>query len=107
MSTTTDSGVEPTTGPTPGTGAPTYPLRARLAAEAFGTLWLVLGGVGAAVLAGDQIGNAGIAAAFGLSVLTAAYAVGHVSGGPTSTPPSRSAWPSRAGSPGARCRRTS
>ncbi|GAB3664965.1 aquaporin Z [Nocardioides korecus] len=81
MSTTTDTGVEPTTEPTTRTDAPTYPLRARLAAEAFGTLWLVLGGVGAAVLAGDQIGNAGIAAAFGLSVLTAAYAVGHVSGG--------------------------
>lgn len=53
----------------------------RLAAEAFGTFVLVLGGCGAAVLAGDAIGSAGIAAAFGLSVLTAAYAVGHVSGG--------------------------
>lgn len=56
-------------------------LSRRLAAEAFGTFVLVLGGCGAAVLAGDAIGNAGIAAAFGLSVLAAAYAVGHVSGG--------------------------
>ncbi|ROR90365.1 aquaporin Z [Nocardioides aurantiacus] len=65
---------------------PTRPLATprlsrRLAAEAFGTFVLVLGGCGAAVLAGDAIGNAGIAAAFGLSVLTAAFAVGHVSGG--------------------------
>ena len=61
--------------------APTYTLSRRLGAEAFGTFWLVLGGCGAAVLAGDAIGNAGIALAFGLSVLGAAYAVGHVSGG--------------------------
>lgn len=60
---------------------PTYPMSARLAAEFFGTYVLVLGGVGAAVLAGDQIGNAGIALAFGLGVLASAYAVGHVSGG--------------------------
>ena len=60
---------------------PTYSLSRRLGAEAFGTFWLVLGGCGAAVLAGDAIGNAGIALAFGLSVLGAAYAVGHVSGG--------------------------
>ena len=81
MTTTTENPTGPGTRPAAEVEVPTYPLRARLAAEAFGTLWLVLGGVGAAVLAGDQIGNAGIAAAFGLSVLTAAYAVGHVSGG--------------------------
>lgn len=58
-----------------------YSLGAKAAAEALGTFWLVLGGVGAAVLAGEEIGFAGIALAFGLSVLTAAYAVGHISGG--------------------------
>jgi aquaporin Z len=52
----------------------------RLAAEAFGTFWLVFGGCGAAVLAGEAIGAPGIALAFGLTVLTMAYAVGHVSG---------------------------
>ncbi|MEO8813254.1 MAG: aquaporin Z, partial [Caulobacteraceae bacterium] len=56
----------------------------RLAAEFVGTLWLVLGGCGAAVLdaAFPQlgIGYAGVALAFGLTVLTMAYAVGHVSG---------------------------
>lgn len=52
----------------------------RAVAEALGTFWLVLGGVGSAVLAGDKIGNLGIALAFGLSVLTMAYAIGHVSG---------------------------
>ncbi|MBA3810370.1 MAG: aquaporin Z [Caulobacteraceae bacterium] len=56
----------------------------RLAAEFIGTLWLVLGGCGAAVLdaafPGLGIGFAGVALAFGLTVLTMAYAVGHVSG---------------------------
>ena len=56
----------------------------RLAAEFIGTLWLVLGGCGAAVLAASYpnlgIGFAGVALAFGLTVLTMAYAVGHVSG---------------------------
>jgi aquaporin Z len=56
----------------------------RLAAEFFGTLWLVLGGCGAAVLAAAfpalGIGFVGVALAFGLTVLTMAYAVGHVSG---------------------------
>lgn len=51
------------------------------AAEALGTGWLVLAGCGTAVLAGDEVGTAGIAAAFGLAVLTAAYAVGPLSGG--------------------------
>jgi aquaporin Z len=53
----------------------------RLAAELFGTFWLVLGGCGTAVLAGEYVGNLGVAFAFGLTVLTMAYAVGHVSGG--------------------------
>lgn len=52
-----------------------------LLAEGFGTFWLVLGGCGAAVLAGSGIGTLGISLAFGLTVLTMAYAVGHVSGG--------------------------
>ncbi len=57
----------------------------RLFAEFFGTFWLVFGGCGAAVLAagipGVGIGYLGVALAFGLTVLTMAYAVGHVSGG--------------------------
>jgi aquaporin Z len=57
------------------------PISRRLAAEFFGTFWLVFGGCGAAVYAGDQIGNYGIALAFGLTVLMMAYAVGHISGG--------------------------
>src|SRR3954452_2384702 len=61
----------------------------RLGAEFFGTFWLVLGGCGSAVLAanfgGDGnplgIGLIGVALAFGLTVLTAVYALGHISGG--------------------------
>ena len=57
----------------------------RVVAEFFGTFWLVFGGCGAAVLAagfpGLGIGFLGVAFAFGLTVLTMAYAVGHVSGG--------------------------
>lgn len=61
----------------------------RLAAEFLGTLWLVLGGCGSAVLAahfgGDGnplgIGLLGVSLAFGLTVLTGAYALGHLSGG--------------------------
>ncbi len=53
----------------------------RLAAEFVGTFVLVFGGCGAAVLAGSAIGAAGVALAFGLTVLTMAYAVGHISGG--------------------------
>jgi aquaporin Z len=56
-------------------------LKRRLGAEVFGTFWLVLGGCGAAVLAGDKIGYQGVAFAFGLTVLTMAYAVGPISGG--------------------------
>jgi aquaporin Z len=56
-----------------------------LIAEAFGTFWLVFGGCGSAVLAAAfpelGIGFTGVSLAFGLSVLTMAYAVGHVSGG--------------------------
>jgi aquaporin Z len=56
----------------------------KYAAEAIGTFWLVLGGCGAAVLAaafpGFGIGFAGVALAFGLTVLTMAYAIGHISG---------------------------
>jgi aquaporin Z len=54
-------------------------------AEFFGTFWLVFGGCGSAVLAAGfpelGIGFAGVALAFGLTVLTMAYAVGHISGG--------------------------
>ncbi len=53
----------------------------RLAAEFFGTFWLVLGGCGTAVLAGSHVALAGVALAFGLTVLTMAFAVGHISGG--------------------------
>ena len=57
----------------------------RLFAEFFGTFWLVFGGCGSAVLAAAYpelgIGFAGVALAFGLTVLTMAYAVGHISGG--------------------------
>ncbi len=49
-------------------------------AEFIGTYWLVLGGCGAAVLAGHKIGYAGIALAFGLTVLTMAFAISHISG---------------------------
>lgn len=57
----------------------------KLAAECFGTFWLVFGGCGSAVLAAGfpelGIGFAGVALAFGLTVLTMAFAVGHISGG--------------------------
>lgn len=56
------------------------PLTKRLSAEFIGTLWLVLGGCGTAVLAGQAAGNTGISLAFGLTVLTGAYALGHISG---------------------------
>lgn len=60
------------------------PISKRLAAEFFGTFWLVFGGCGSAVLAAAfpelGIGFAGVALAFGLTVLTMAYAVGHISG---------------------------
>jgi aquaporin Z len=57
----------------------------RLGAEFLGTAWLVFGGCGSAVLAAAfpelGIGFVGVALAFGLTVLTMAYAVGHISGG--------------------------
>lgn len=53
----------------------------KLFAEFFGTFWLVLGGCGSAVFAAGNIGVLGVALAFGLTVLTMAYAVGHISGG--------------------------
>ncbi len=56
------------------------PITKRLSAEFIGTLWLVLGGCGTAVLAGSAAGNVGISLAFGLTVLTMAYAIGHISG---------------------------
>jgi aquaporin Z len=56
----------------------------KLAAEFIGTFWLVLGGCGSAVLAAAfpevGIGLVGVALAFGLTVLTMAYAIGHISG---------------------------
>ena len=73
------------------TSAPS--MTAVIAAEAVGTFWLVLGGCGTAVFAAVQVATAdtgdvpvgvgylGVALAFGLTVLTGAYAVGHISGG--------------------------
>ena len=62
-----------------------FSLSQRMTAEFLGTLWLVLGGCGSAVLAAAfpqvGIGLLGVSLAFGLSVLTMVYAVGHVSGG--------------------------
>src|SRR5215217_8313951 len=55
------------------------PLR-RAGAEFVGTFVLVLGGVGAAVIAGEVIGALGVAFAFGLSLLAMAYAIGPISG---------------------------
>jgi aquaporin Z len=71
------------------------PLFKKLVAEFLGTLWLVLGGCGSAVLAAGFVGElgdkktplllgiafVGVSLAFGLTVLTMAYAVGHISGG--------------------------
>ena len=60
-------------------------MQKKLAAEFFGTFWLVLGGCGSAVFAAAfptyGIAFAGVALAFGLTVLTMVYAVGHISGG--------------------------
>src|SRR5437763_12345066 len=61
------------------------PLSKKLGAEFIGTFWLVLGGCGSAVLAARfpeiGIGLVGVALAFGLTVVTMAYAVGRISGG--------------------------
>ncbi|SPO67712.1 aquaporin Z [Pseudomonas sp. JV241A] len=59
------------------------PLSKRMGAELIGTFWLVLGGCGSAVIAASfpiGIGLVGVAMAFGLTVLTMAFAIGHVSG---------------------------
>jgi aquaporin Z len=60
------------------------PISKRMAAEFIGTFWLVLGGCGSAVLAAGfptlGIGFLGVALAFGLTVLTMAFAIGHISG---------------------------
>ncbi|WP_299893971.1 aquaporin Z [uncultured Ruegeria sp.] len=60
-------------------------MSSKLLAELFGTFWLVLGGCGSAVLAAGVadvgIGWLGVSFAFGLTVLTMAYTVGHISGG--------------------------
>ena len=90
--------------------------RGQLGAEFLGTLWLVFGGCGSAVLAAKflspapdpvqlGIGFLGVSLAFGLTVLTGAFAFGHVSGG-ISTLRCRWAWPSPSGSPGRTCRHT-
>lgn len=63
---------------------PLMPLSKRLLAELIGTFWLVLGGCGSAVLSAAfpsvGIGLLGVALAFGLTVVTMAYAIGHISG---------------------------
>ena len=60
------------------------PMSKRFGAEFIGTFWLVFGGCGSAVLAAAfpnvGIGLLGVALAFGLTVLTMAYAIGHISG---------------------------
>src|SRR5450631_1948804 len=60
------------------------PLGKRATAEFIGTFWLVFGGCGSAILAaafpGLGIGFVGVALAFGLTVLTMAFAIGHISG---------------------------
>src|SRR5512136_3199596 len=60
------------------------PLTKRAIAESIGTFWLVFGGCGSAVLAAAfpkvGIGLLGVSFAFGLTVLTMAYAIGHISG---------------------------
>ena len=60
-------------------------MQKKLAAEFFGTFWLVFGGCGSAIFAAAfpalGIGFAGVSLAFGLTVLTMVYAVGNISGG--------------------------
>jgi aquaporin Z len=52
----------------------------KMAAEFLGTFWLVLGGCGTAIFAGGTVGFLGVAIAFGLTVVTMAYGIGHISG---------------------------
>jgi aquaporin Z len=54
--------------------------RNKFAAELIGTFWLVFGGCGTAVFAASHVGVLGVSLAFGLTVLSMAYAIGHVSG---------------------------
>src|SRR5208282_5966101 len=65
-------------------GEKAMPLGKKAAAELLGTFWLVFGGCGAAVLSAAfpslGIGFLGVACAFGLTVLTMAFAIGHISG---------------------------
>lgn len=55
-------------------------MKRKVLAELLGTFWLVFGGCGAAIFAGDKIGFVGVSFAFGLTVVTMAYAIGHISG---------------------------
>src|ERR1700745_3997234 len=70
--------------PSRGWRGPSMSLSKRAVAEFLGTFWLVFGGCGSAVLAAAfpqvGIGLLGVALAFGLTVLTMAYAIGHISG---------------------------
>src|SRR5246127_4111657 len=70
--------------PSRGWRGPSMTLSKRCFAEFLGTFWLVFGGCGSAVLAAAfpnlGIGFAGVALAFGLTVLTMAFAIGHISG---------------------------
>src|ERR1700749_2681947 len=63
---------------------PSMPIAKKAMAEFIGTFWLVFGGCGAALLSaafpGFGIGFLGVALAFGLTVLTMAFAIGHISG---------------------------
>src|SRR5205809_4523837 len=73
-------------------------MQKKLAAEFFGTFWLVLGGCGSAVIAAAfpnvGIGLLGVSFAFGLTVLTMAYAIGAISGCHLNPPRYRSGWSS-------------